>query len=412
MKTVKVKLINKANARGGNHRPEFRIPGSNALDGAERSIATAIYDFLNVIPEKRVLEILRSPTAYQTRFQDYLTDVSAEYLDDMARGIFNGWAEGARFGAEMIRQGLNTALRRAGSDLRIVSNKRESPRFVTKSIDETEWSITVGNFDTQPENMEGKVYARFRSAKIFADLTDDIVLNIETAIANGFRARQAFATGRTVTGLTPDQTARALYGILAEISPVGASSVTGADYASKIVPNVNGLTPEWARAVENNMNAVAAQQLNAGVPPAQALARVERAGRIYGNKLRRARARRIARTEISFAQNRAQQDMYVQAVNDGIVSLDDQKEWITGPYDVCNICVPMGGTQVPVTGVFTLPNGNQEEYPPAHPNCRCVTRLVPSFIDQPKRIGTNTPDDPYRYEFPGGFVADVTAVKR
>ncbi len=400
---VSVKLHSKG--IGGNHQPKFRITGENKLDNAQSQVARAIQEMLSKIPDSQINQLIYRRDDTQS-FADFLTALSMESSDSMARPIFNGWREGARYGAEAVREGVNTELKRLGSNVRVVGSD-DKLRYLTKSLDKVEWKVSFADFDKQPDNMDGKVYARFRTARIFEDLTSDIEENIATTIANGFTASQAFSTGRSVTGLTPQQTARALFGILQDVNPLA----TGADYASTVSIATQGLTSQWAKAVENHMNAVAKRLLDIGVPPVEALKRVKAAGLAYGNKLRRARARMIARTEIASAQNVAVQDMYERAIADDVITSEDLKEWITGPYDVCKICVPMGGRTVPVRNSFQLPNGNVKQYPPAHPNCRCITRLVPSYFEPPVRIGSNTLEDPYRYVFPSGWVAGLPPTK-
>ena len=114
----------------------------------------------------------------------------------------------------------------------------------------------------------------------------------------------------------------------------------------------------------------------------------------------------IARTEGAYAQNQAMYDVMLSAQNDGLVGTQTLKEWITGPTDVCDICTPMGGTRVPLKQNFSW-QGGQGLYPPAHPNCRCYTDMIPQYTQPPTRLGTGQTGDPYRYQFPDGWQIGV-----
>ena len=130
--------------------------------------------------------------------------------------------------------------------------------------------------------------------------------------------------------------------------------------------------------------------------------------RRHGEKLRRSRARMIARTEIAVAQNAGILAQQQALIDQGVASPNSQREWITGPFDVCPICTPLGGTRIGQADFFSWQGGSG--FPPAHPNCRCKTRLVPTIDSPPQRIGEGTVLDPYRYEFPDGWVAPVNPV--
>ena len=146
------------------------------------------------------------------------------------------------------------------------------------------------SFDRTDPNAPSRVYARFRSQAILEDLGGTVRSSIETVISDAFRVSQTFETGRTVTGLTPQQTSQTIYAILDDISP---TRPTGADAAARYVSHTRGLTDRYSTAVVNHGNAVAFEQIAAGRTPEQALRTAERAMERYGNKLRRSRARAI-----------------------------------------------------------------------------------------------------------------------
>lgn len=99
----------------------------------------------------------------------------------------------------------------------------------------------------------------------------------------------------------------------------------------------------------------------------------DRIEELIGDK---ARAETIARTETMRASNRGQTELWDQATDAGLLTGDEEKEWIVTPDDrLCAVCEPMDGETVPLTGRFTLNTGERVDEPPAHPNCRCTIGL-------------------------------------
>jgi SPP1 gp7 family putative phage head morphogenesis protein len=103
----------------------------------------------------------------------------------------------------------------------------------------------------------------------------------------------------------------------------------------------------------------------------------------YKGTLIRARAIRIARTEMSWAHNSAQLETMKAASNRLAMPLE--KEWFTSGDEVtCPICAGLKGTRVPLMGMFPV-GANGVPNPPAHPHCRCAViyvtpKLKPSAI--------------------------------
>jgi SPP1 gp7 family putative phage head morphogenesis protein len=88
------------------------------------------------------------------------------------------------------------------------------------------------------------------------------------------------------------------------------------------------------------------------------------------------RAELIARTETMRAANQGQLEAWDQAEEQGLLTGDEKKEWITTPDDrLCPICEPLDGIQVDRDGTFDV-DGEQLDGPPAHPRCRCTTALA------------------------------------
>jgi|TARA_R110002020_G_scaffold168439_1_gene357265 hypothetical protein len=408
-----VRVVLREKQRGDNHRPEFRPTNSDQLDKVEKEIYRTVLDAVNEIPETLYREVifgnLTGPQATEN-----VSQLLAPQQELIALAIFKAYLEGAIDMSHRIRDSVNRELKRLRSNLRLVG-----PDDTTKAVDRVLYTPAgfgidsatikpIDVFNQQPDDMSGKVYARLRANAIISSVSDDVQANIATIIADGFEASQTFGTGRTATGLTPEQTARRLFEILRDTSPV---PITGADYASYVAPHTNGLFPKWATAVDRSMNAYAHRLRERGISPQEVKERTSRHGERYGNKLRRSRARMIARTEVAFAQNIAMSDMILGAQAEGVLTQQAQKEWIAGPFDVCNICQPMNGKKVPTTQPFVWQGGSGNT-PPAHPNCRCVIVPVPFMSTAPNRIGSGTIDDPNRYVFESGFEAIPAPVIR
>jgi DNA topoisomerase-1 len=80
-----------------------------------------------------------------------------------------------------------------------------------------------------------------------------------------------------------------------------------------------------------------------------------------------ARAETIARTETMAAANEGQQELWNQAIENGLLTGREMKEWIYTPDgNACPDCEELDGQTVPVDEEF--PDGD----PPLHPNCRCT----------------------------------------
>lgn len=88
------------------------------------------------------------------------------------------------------------------------------------------------------------------------------------------------------------------------------------------------------------------------------------------------RAEKIARTETMTASNQGQLEAWDQAVEAGLLTGGESKEWITTPDDrLCPICEPLDGQTVGLNEEFEV-DGDMIDAPPAHPNCRCTIGLA------------------------------------
>ena len=151
---------------------------------------------------------------------------------------------------------------------------------------------------------------------------------------------------------------------------------------AKILRDIVGLHPRWANAVYNYRIRMINNLETEGLTTARATNRADQLSARYRKTLVRARANMIARTEIQLAQNQGRYLGWQQAFEQGLVAGETKKMWLTAPRDVCDICLELSGKIVGWNQAFA--NGNL--MPPAHPNCRCVSVLIP-----PDRGTTNPP---------------------
>jgi hypothetical protein len=99
----------------------------------------------------------------------------------------------------------------------------------------------------------------------------------------------------------------------------------------------------------------------------------------YGERLLNQRCRMIARTELLGASNAGTQEAWQQAVDEGLLTGEERREWlyVSGLDKVpCEICSAMDGQRVGLDEPFITPDGDEIMNPPAHPNCRCGQGLV------------------------------------
>lgn len=86
------------------------------------------------------------------------------------------------------------------------------------------------------------------------------------------------------------------------------------------------------------------------------------------------RAMLIARHETMLAASEGQRQGWDQAVEDGLLTGDEKRGWITvGDGDVCPICDELDGVTADLDGLYP---GDGEDGPPAHVGCRCTEGIV------------------------------------
>lgn len=81
------------------------------------------------------------------------------------------------------------------------------------------------------------------------------------------------------------------------------------------------------------------------------------------------RADMIARTEVMAAANEGQQAAWDGAVDAGLLTGNEQVEWIA-TSDACDDCDALDGETRPIDGEYD--DSDAADGPPLHPNCRCT----------------------------------------
>lgn len=145
---------------------------------------------------------------------------------------------------------------------------------------------------------------------------------------------------------------------------------TPQDVAEQIRDSI-GLHPIYEQAVVNYQNGLFASGKHT---PDQ----IDQLTDAYSNKLLDVRAMTIARTEVRGATNYGQLSVWQQGKNDGLLTPQTKKTWVTCKECVsktpspCDLCLPMDGESIPLDEFWVLADGSVCEVPSdAHPNCNC-----------------------------------------
>ena len=217
-----------------------------------------------------------------------------------------------------------------------------------------------------------------RSSRIgFAQLSEGIKRRFGSTIAfDDLRARIAeWVDARSlelINGMTGGQLT-AIRETLKHYTVVEPISARDLGY---ILRRITPLSPRDAGAVRKFRDALAKQKLSSSV--------INRQVASYTTRLRRARALTIARTEVSFAYNRATMDTMREAQIQGKVRGVIVKRWWTAlDNKVSTWCQGLHGVVVGLEGSYPATNKRAPNTltPPAHPNCRC-SLLYEVLVDE------------------------------
>lgn len=146
------------------------------------------------------------------------------------------------------------------------------------------------------------------------------------------------------------------------------------------IRNLIGLTPAWQTAVTNYHRGL----LDKGVDEKFAAKQSAR----YHDRLVKARAKMIARTEVMRAENEGKLLGWQQAIDFGFLTPNGKVRWKTAITNVCPICLPMDNAEIDFGpgNEFQVSDPRGKVWgvrtPPAHPHCRCTILYVPPSAEQ------------------------------
>lgn len=401
-----------------NHQPKFRPVGDDILRGREKTVGQLMEEMFEQMPSASLW------ISGELNPQEYLNEalqVAEPYRVQVAEILQQTFNDGSLMQEDRIRADTNNQLKRLNSPLRLTNARGQVTKQKVQEIGgakigkspKAEWApIGIEAFDDV--SAVSTRYAQTRSAELVTNLMiPEQQKVIQQLIGESFTTQQTFSTGRTVTGLTAQQTSQALVNVLQEVNPTTAIGENVANFRGV---NANGLTRPWEKAVYHRAERMADSLAAKGVTGVKAQMRIQRDAQRYADKLRRSRARMISRTEIKNAQVQGQLASMREALNSGLADpVTAGKKWITGATDVCEICVNLGfGQAIPVDQSFE----GVGDGPTAHPNCRCDLDFVHIMQEAPKAIGAGdpnftagTPQNPIVWQFNSGFQTQPSATR-
>ncbi len=393
-----------------NQQPKFRPVGDDRLRGRERQLDDILRSAFDALP----VSLAVAWAAGRATAEDYLAGVVGTlslYQGDIARVLQEQYNDSAIAGGAQAVEAINQHLARLGSPVRI-EHRVEKAAVAKVTVDVMAdptvnvktgtWGVPVESFNQV--NAASTMWAQNESAKLVTNMAGTQQAAVRQAIASSYTEAQVFSTGRAVVGRTTQQTAQTLAGVLAGTE---ATSATGRTLAEFRAGMANGLTVRYETAVKNRMVSVWNGLHRQGVTGDPAMKIIAKKTKAYADKLRRVRARAIARTEINMAANQGQLASMYKAADDGLIDFAQSgKQWVTGPMDVCAQCEGLAGSIIAINDSFV----GVGDAPPAHSNCRCMIRLVPQGGEVPWPVGGGDPlypmgtrENPMLWQFPKGF---------
>jgi hypothetical protein len=332
-----------------------------ALNSAERAMSESLLDGFSMIRPEEFEKLVNN--IYYTGYEKEVERAFAVIESELASELHKQLVESAKAEAKELSQQFISAL-----------TKAELP---------TPAEITMA-FSFNAQSPEALKWARDESSKLVTNMKKDQLAMVRRVVG------QSFGAGDTRAG-----TSKNLRAILSQVSP---GTDAGKLMARTLGVNANGLTVRYEQALFNRATQVANTLTAQGIEGTKALEKIKTDTNKYAEKLRRQRARTIARTETMMAYNEGKQQAWNQAADRGLINKQTaRKVWVTGPMDVCTICAPLNGQNQPINKPFSI----KRMTPPAHPNCRCTMVLNASPKGRPTQgLGTGTPGDPYRVSVP------------
>lgn len=345
--------------------PSHRPTGTDRLTRLEDELYALILQAFDNVPK----------TAYMTVIQDR---DGLEYRNT----VYDALSKEQDKITEVILKQLETSGTLEAIDLSKML--AEQYKYLFGKADKPTPTQIAASFRFDLQSKDAINYARTQSSQLITNMADEQ------------RAVMRQLVGQTMSeSATRTQTSNALRQILQDISP---GSEYGKITAATIGANTNGLTRGYEKAVWNRANSIAEDLTKRGITGTKAVEELKKKTDKYADKLRKARARTIARTEMIRSAEEGRQQSWDQAAKKGLIDKNKAtKTWSASPMDVCPICSKLQGKTVKFNAKWDTGNGSVKT-PPAHPNCRC-TMILNSSTTPPRTVGTGAPNDPFRLEF-------------
>jgi SPP1 gp7 family putative phage head morphogenesis protein len=161
---------------------------------------------------------------------------------------------------------------------------------------------------------------------------------------------------------------------VAKIIQDGLRSNLSMEMVQTQIQKVVGLDGRQATALSKFYESTIEEGRKKGLSYQDAVAKAEKLGNQYRDRLWKQRAARIARTEIATAANEGRALAWQEADQAGLIPDGTKKRWITALDErTCPECSELNNQEVDWQGVFSTGN----EMPPAHVNCRCSAVILP-----------------------------------
>ncbi len=353
--------------KGSSGQAAFRPAGEPRLRHRERALAGLLEQAWAAIPAEAVRNFI--DTQDSSALLASIVEVLAVRTPDIERVMWEQYVESGVVAANEVRGEVVAAWRKVNKD----TDPLPSQVFTRFRFDRASPTATQ--------------YAKTQAAELVTSVTASTQQAIQTVV------HRAFTESRM-----PSQTVGSLITILEEATNTFPLQPQQLAFVQATGVNINGLTPRYANAVFNHSTKVADDLLDRGITGIKALEITKKKGQAYAKKLRRSRAKTIARTEVIKAQTQGRLEAFQQAAAAGLVDPKKARvQWLTSPMDACPTCTPMNGQTVRLGEGFSIGE------PPTHPSCRCTVRLIPNpdVHGQPRIVaGSGKTGDPFLWQHP------------
>ena len=335
-------------------------PEEGRLIAREKQLAALVAFAYRQIPKRAIYD------AIETRdYQAYALQVISAlelWVDDFQEVILEQLNEAGEFLAAKLASQLTSSV-------------------ATVKKAETSGQSAIVGFTFDKTSTTATNYARTSAGQMVTNMASSQVQAVREAVTT------AYTVGRTPTTLTKD-----LVAVLQQARPTTDAAKSVAEHLGT---NMNGLTVRYEQAVFNRSAQIATDLANRGITGTKALEKLQKDTQAYADRLRKSRASTIARTELIRANNQGRLESMFQAERQGLINSDTaRKQWVTGRFDVCQICQTLNGETQKLRDDFS----RGVMTPPAHPNCRCSINLLTNVETSkpPQAAGTGQPNDPFR----------------